>query len=42
MENGIKMVLKERKGKGLDWIDLVWDRAEWQAVVYTVMKFWPP
>jgi hypothetical protein len=36
-ESNIKMNFKERKLKGVDWINLVQDRDHWWALVNTVM-----
>jgi hypothetical protein len=41
MDN-IKMDLRDIRGGGMDWIDLVQDRDQWRALVNTVMKLWVP
>ena len=37
-EDDIKIYCKETGWKNMNWIDLPWDRAEWQALVDTVMN----
>jgi hypothetical protein len=36
------MDLREIGCGGMDWIDLVQDRDQWRALVYTVMNLWFP
>jgi hypothetical protein len=36
------MDLRERGWVAIDWIDLAWDREQWQAIVNTVMNFLVP
>jgi hypothetical protein len=38
-EDNIKIDLRE---SGMDWIDLVWDRDQWRALVNTVMNLRVP
>jgi hypothetical protein len=40
--NNIKMDLREIQGNGMDWIDLAQDRAQWRALVNTVMNLRVP
>jgi hypothetical protein len=37
-EDNIRMDLKEIGWGGIDWIDLAQDRAQWRALVNTVMN----
>jgi hypothetical protein len=38
-EDGIRMELREIGLRGVDWIQLAWDRDWWQAVVSAVMNY---
>jgi hypothetical protein len=37
-EDNIRMDLRERKWRGMDWIDLAQDRDQWRALVNTVIN----
>jgi hypothetical protein len=37
-----EMHLREIGWGGKDWIDLVYDRDQWRAIVSTVMNLWVP
>jgi hypothetical protein len=41
-ENNIRVGLMKKWWEGLDWIHLVWDRNQWQALVNTIMKLLVP
>jgi hypothetical protein len=41
-EDNIKMDPREIGCGGMDWIDLVWDRDQWRALVNTVMSLSVP
>jgi hypothetical protein len=41
MDN-IKMDLREMGCGGMDWVDLVRDRAQWRALVNTIMNLQVP
>jgi hypothetical protein len=41
-EENIKMGFKETGREDVDWINLGKDKAQWQAVVNTVMDLWVP
>ena len=34
----LKLVFKKCEGGGMNWIDLIWDRDRWRALVSTVMN----
>jgi hypothetical protein len=38
----VKIVLREIKWDGMNWIDLAQDRDQWRALVKTVMKLRVP
>jgi hypothetical protein len=40
--DSIKMDLRERGWDGVDWIELAQDRAQWRALVNTVMNLRVP
>jgi hypothetical protein len=40
--DSVKMVLREVRWDGMDWIDLAQDRDQWRALVNTVMILWVP
>jgi hypothetical protein len=40
--DNVKMVLKELRWGGMDWVDLAQDRDQWRAVVNTVMNLRVP
>jgi hypothetical protein len=40
MEDNIKMELKEREKKGMEWINLVQDKNNLWALVNTKINFW--
>jgi len=37
-EDNIKVDLKEISWKGVDWIDLTWDRDRWRAIKWILRK----
>jgi hypothetical protein len=41
-EDNIEMVLQEVRWRGMDWIDLAWDRDKWLALVNTATKLRAP
>ena len=41
-EDNIEIDLQEVGWRGVDWIDLAWERDRWQAFVNVVMNFQVP
>jgi len=41
-DDNIKIDLQEVWWRGLDWIDLAWDRSRWRALVKAVLNTWVP
>jgi hypothetical protein len=41
-EDNIRIDLRERRWKGVDWMYLAQDTEQWQALVNTVMNLWVP
>jgi hypothetical protein len=41
-QDNIKINLKEIEYEGVDWIQVAWDRDQWQAFVNTVMNLQVP
>jgi len=42
MGNNIRMDLREIEWEGVEWIHLVEDKDQWQALVNTIMNLWVP
>jgi hypothetical protein len=42
MGNNIRMDLREIEWEGVEWMHLVEDKDQWQALVNTIMNLWVP
>jgi hypothetical protein len=42
LEDNTKIDRREKRGGGMDWIDLAYDREHWRAFVNTVMNLCVP